>query len=146
MSLIEDMTDGAIANVMADRFERVVTADDVLDPAFEFVPPSFHPNHPSTDRFLDVLDDVRDLHFKKGADYGNVTDPFANLRASEGFGIEPWLGTMVRLNDKINRVMSWCQKGHLVNDSLEDDLRDIATYGAIALTLFYEAQMEQESE
>lgn len=135
MTLIDDLTDDALEQAMADRADRI----------FADIPP-YRPNHPSTERFLDVLDDVRDLHFRKGADYGSADDPFANLRASEGFGVEPWLGTMVRLNDKINRVMSWCRNGRLVNDSLEDDLRDIATYGPIALTLFYESQQEQESE
>jgi hypothetical protein len=76
------------------------------------------------------------LHDRKQADYGSGDDPFANVRASERFGISPWVGALVRLNDKVTRLQSFARKGELKNESAEDSMRDIAVYAIIALVLY----------
>ncbi len=80
-----------------------------------------------------------ELHDRKQQDYGTDNDPFANVRASREFGVEPWIGAMVRLNDKITRVKSFIAKGNLANESLEDSLSDIAVYAVIAKVLYRES-------
>ncbi len=89
-------------------------------------------------RFHAVLKEMGDTHDRKQQDYGTDGDPFANLRASADFGVRPWVGAYVRLNDKITRVKSFIRKGTLANESIEDSLLDIATYAAIALVLYRE--------
>ena len=42
---------------------------------------------------------------KKRVDYSGHEDPFANLRMSEFVRVEPWRGTMVRLMDKLSRIL-----------------------------------------
>jgi hypothetical protein len=89
-------------------------------------------------RFRRELEELIELHDAKQADYGTDGDPFANLRASAGFGIAPWLGAVVRLNDKVNRIKSFVRNGKLRNESLVDSLRDISVYAAIAKILYEE--------
>jgi hypothetical protein len=88
--------------------------------------------------FSDRLKDMQETHDRKNADYGTAKDRYANIRASGEFGVPPWLGAIIRLNDKITRIKAFAQKGVLENESLEDSLRDIATYGAIAWDLYLE--------
>lgn len=92
--------------------------------------------------FSETLKELQALHDKKNHDYGTSGDPFANVRASEDFGVDAWLGTIIRLNDKITRIKSFARNGNLENESLRDSLIDIAVYAAIALTL-HDQQHEQ---
>lgn len=92
-------------------------------------------SHPLSARFHEILKELGDLHDKKQADYGRDNDPFANVRASTEWGLEPWVGAMVRLNDKVRRLQALVRNGALVNESAEDSLRDIAVYAVIALVL-----------
>lgn len=89
--------------------------------------------------FSDILNELQALHDKKQADYGTGADPFANIRASEQFGIPAWLGAIVRANDKVSRLQAFARKGKLANESVEDSLRDLAVYSVIALLLYREA-------
>ncbi len=89
-------------------------------------------------RFRALLREIGQLHDQKQADYGTGEDPFANVRASREFGVPPWIGAMIRLNDKITRVKSFIQHGHLVNESLIDSFRDIMVYAGIAEILYRE--------
>jgi len=94
--------------------------------------------HPNSARFHELLEQMGDLHDRKQADYGKGDDPFANVRGSEDFGVDPWIGAMVRLNDKIRRLQSLIANGALKNESAYDSFRDIAVYAIIALVLFEE--------
>lgn len=79
-------------------------------------------------RFHALLDEIGRVHAKKQADYGKDEDPFANLRASQEFGVAPWLGALVRLHDKVSRLKTFVRKGRLENESVEDSLKDMAVY------------------
>lgn len=92
------------------------------------------------DRFEDICREMVALHNKKGADYGAVNDPYANVRASEEFGVPPWVGALIRLNDKITRLKSYIRNGGLANESAQDSIQDIAVYAVIVRILFDEAQ------
>ena len=96
------------------------------------------PCHPKSGEFFEFLVDVAELHVKKGADYGTNSDVFANVRAAEEFGISPWVGVGIRIQDKLNRAKSMSLKGRLVNESLIDSLKDICAYAAICALLFKE--------
>lgn len=104
--------------------------------------------HPSSARLHALLEEAGELHDRKQADYGRPGDPFANVRASEAFGIPGWIGCMVRANDKIVRIQTaarqYLKSGEveLANESLADSLRDLAVYALIALVLLEESQGE----
>lgn len=94
--------------------------------------------------YLKLLGEMRALHLLKAADYGRGDDCFANVRASEEFGIPAWLGTMVRAMDKVHRIKSFVLNGNLKNEPLEDSLKDLAAYALIALVLFREDQAKKD--
>lgn len=92
--------------------------------------------HPSSIYFHALLQQAGELHDKKQADYGRDTDPFANVRASEEWGVAGWVGAMVRLNDKVRRLQALAAKGELENESALDSFMDIAVYALIARVLY----------
>ena len=92
--------------------------------------------HPNSARFHEILETVGQLHDKKQKDYGSGDDPFANVRATERWGMPAWIGAMMRANDKVVRLQSFVQNGTLANEGVEDSLLDIAVYSIIALVLF----------
>ena len=90
-------------------------------------------------RFERVLMNILAIHQKKSADYGRSDDPFANVRASEEWGVPGWIGTLIRANDKVRRLQAAAQGSTLQNEGVEDSLYDLATYAVIALVLYREA-------
>lgn len=99
-------------------------------------PPTRHPN---SQRFHDYLKEAGDLHDQKQRDYGHSDDPFANVRASSDWGFPPWVGAMMRLNDKVKRLQTLARTGNLSNEGAIDSFMDIAVYAIIARVLFEES-------
>lgn len=95
--------------------------------------------HVKSREFHGLLQEIGDLHDKKQLDYGSERDPFANVRASEEFGIPAWVGSLMRANDKMVRLKNFAMKGELANESAEDSMYDIAVYVLIALILYRQA-------
>jgi hypothetical protein len=98
--------------------------------------------HPSSARFHELLGEAGITHDRKQADYGRGDDPFANVRASEDWGVDGWVGAMVRLTDKVKRLQSLRNKGYLANESALDSFMDIAVYALIAYVLYEQAAEE----
>ena len=99
--------------------------------------------HPTSQRFFDLCDLLKEIHRKKSSDYGcpSGTDPLANIRNGARFvGIPSWKGAMVRLSDKVTRLATYNVTGQLENESLEDNLVDLASYSLLALLLHQEEQ------
>jgi hypothetical protein len=95
--------------------------------------------HPASLRFLEAVEEVRQIHLSKSEDYGSMTDPLANIRNGARFvGIEPWRGCMVRLSDKVTRLETFNRTGKLRHETVEDTLIDLAAYALLALTLYRE--------
>jgi hypothetical protein len=97
--------------------------------------------HPTSQAFFDLCDALKEMHRRKSYDYGcpSGTDPLANIRNGAKFvGIPSWKGAMVRLSDKVTRLASYNATGRLENESLEDNLFDLASYSLLALLLHRE--------
>jgi len=100
-----------------------------------------HDVHPTSQAFFDLCDAIKEMHRRKSADYGcpSGTDPLANIRNGAKFvGIPAWKGAMVRLSDKVTRLATYNVTGRLENESLEDNLFDLASYALLALLLHRE--------
>ena len=91
-------------------------------------------------RFHALLEEIGRLHDQKQEDYGTDGDPFANVRASQEFGVAPWVGALVRLNDKVTRLKQFARKGSLANESAKDSMLDIMVYAGIAYILYEEKE------
>ena len=97
--------------------------------------------HPTSQAFFDLCDAMKEMHRRKSRDYGcpSGEDPLANIRNGARFvGIPSWKGAMVRLSDKVTRLASYNATGRLENESLEDNLFDLAAYSLLALLLHRE--------
>lgn len=106
---------------------------------------SIHGRHPDSERFHELLDEIGALHDLKQKDYGRVNDPFANVRASEAWNVEPWVGAMIRLNDKVKRLQQFANKGVLHNEGVIDSLLDISVYALIALVLYEQTNATEQT-
>ena len=129
--------------VLADPEDE---SDDTEDPIHEFrggwteVIQQLQP-HRSSKRFLELLQEMEDLHNSKSADYGSEDDPLANIRQGADFvDIEPWRGCMVRIADKVQRLRTYCKTGKLVHEGVRDTLLDLAAYSLLAIVLHEETQ------
>ena len=96
--------------------------------------------------FDQIINEMREMHFKKRTDYGRTDDPYANVRASEAFGIPGWVGALTRQQDKTRRLQKFVTEGNLANESVEDSLLDSIVYGVIALALWRELNATQEGQ
>jgi len=97
--------------------------------------------HPTSRRFFELCDALKRMHAHKSRDYGcpTGTDPLANIRNGAAFvGIPAWRGAMVRLSDKVTRLATYNATGTLTNESVEDNLLDLASYALLALLLHQE--------
>jgi hypothetical protein len=91
--------------------------------------------------FLELLEEVRQLHLSKSQDYGSESDPLANIRSGADFvNIEPWRGCLVRVADKVQRLKTYCRTGRLVHEGVRDTLLDLAAYSLLAIVLFDEGK------
>lgn len=96
---------------------------------------------PGSDRFLAVLDEIARLHVAKSLDYGEDEDALANIRAgARAINVDAWMGCVLRISDKLQRIASYCRRGRVEFDGVEDTLMDMAAYAAIALVTFRELQ------
>ena len=96
--------------------------------------------HPRSQRVHEILGELGELHTRKSQDYGTSEDPFSNVQGSTDWGVDPWVGVMIRLTDKVRRLMALHRNGSLVNESAEDSFRDIAAYSVMALVLYEESR------
>lgn len=95
-------------------------------------------------RYLQLLDEMRDLHIRKSAGYAGEDNPdtFANFRYAELFGVSPLKGCLVRLSDKYIRVANLIRNpaNEQCNENIKDTLKDLAAYSLIAICLLEEEE------
>lgn len=100
--------------------------------------------HPASKMFYERLIEAALLHAQKQRDYGKAHDPFANVRASEDFGIPGWIGTVIRANDKMKRLQKAAKQTlngeevSMANEAIRDSFLDLAVYSLIGLVLYEE--------
>jgi hypothetical protein len=150
MTLKLEEANAALRAAVRERLDAT-PADDpkmqgyVSETYSEWVPPAYAtPSsdvHPTSQAFFDLCDAIKEMHRRKSSDYGcpSGTDPLANIRNGAKFvGIPAWKGAMVRLSDKVTRLATFNATGRLENESLEDNLFDLASYSLLALLLHRE--------
>lgn len=93
------------------------------------------------DRFNELLDEIRQLHNNKGADYGDGDDDqYDNLHAASRLGISPFLGVLLRMSDKFTRIQTITRKRRInvCGETVTDTLLDLAVYSLLAIQLYEE--------
>lgn len=96
--------------------------------------------------FYKMLKQMADLHSRKNHDYAGTSDPLKNLRACKRLNLTPFLGVLVRLQDKWSRLEEFVKSGQLMvkNESVIDTLMDNAVYSLLAIILYEEQQKEEK--
>ena len=87
---------------------------------------------------MDIIEELKELHLKKQSDYGKKDDPFSNFRGATDFNVSPWVGAMIRANDKLKRLQTYAVRGTLNNESVVDAFNDLTVYTIIARVLWQE--------
>jgi hypothetical protein len=87
--------------------------------------------------FLELLEELRQLHYEKTSQYGGATDPFENVTASAKCGVEPWRRALCDLSDCVVRMQRYAN-GQPVD--YENALIDAANWSLICLLKLREAR------
>jgi hypothetical protein len=125
------------------HLHRAGLTQDELDEALERLAGDgiTHEQRPGSLPFLELLEELRQLHLSKSQDYGSESDPLANIRQGAEFvGIEPWRACLVRVADKVQRLRTYCKTGRLVHEGVRDTLLDLSAYSLLAIVLFDEGR------
>ena len=114
------------------HLHRAGLTQDELDEALERLPGDgiTHEQRPGSLPFLELLEELRQLHFQKTAQYGGNTDPFENVTASAKCGVEPWRRALCDLSDCVVRMQRFAN-GQPVD--YENALIDAANWSLICL-------------
>lgn len=81
-----------------------------------------------------LCDEARTIMRDKNHDYrGGTEDPYANFRGATFLGVSPILGILLRMQDKIQRIKTFDEKGELKahNESLKDAVIDVINYAVL---------------
>jgi hypothetical protein len=95
------------------------------------------PERPASLPFLELVEELRQLHLTKTAQYGDEADPFANVSASAKCGVEPWRRALCDLSDCVVRLQRYAS-GQPVD--IENAALDAANWALICLLKMREAQ------
>jgi hypothetical protein len=82
----------------------------------------------------DLTNEARDLMTRKNADYkAGSNDAFANFRMSSLLHVDPSIGCMLRMQDKMARLLAFIEKGTLAvkEESWHDCCIDLINYTVI---------------
>jgi hypothetical protein len=90
-------------------------------------------------RFYELLEEMAELHSRKNHDYAGTSDPLKNLRSCTRMGIEPFMGTLVRLQDKWSRLEQYANSRELMvkGEGVKDTLMDNAVYSLKQYRAYY---------
>lgn len=83
---------------------------------------------------------AKSLMERKNADYGANADPFANFRMSSLLHLQPELGVLLRMQDKMARLVSFIEKGELKvkEEGWKDSITDVINYSVLLCGLLIE--------
>jgi hypothetical protein len=117
--------------------ETIKAARDWVAARDEFAEFQSNSERPGSLPFLELLEEVRQLHYEKTASYGGAADPFENVTASAKCGVEPWRRALCDLSDCVVRMQKYAN-GQPVD--FENALIDAANWALICLLKLREAQ------
>ena len=110
--------------------ETMKAARDWVAARDEFAEFESSKGRPGSLPFLELLEELRQLHFQKTAQYGGNADPFENVTASAKCGVEPWRRALCDLSDCVVRMQRFAN-GQPVD--YENALIDAANWALICL-------------
>lgn len=103
------------------------------------------PNNTLGNLFADLMDSAVEILFKKNNDYSYGDDPYSNFRGSSIFHVEPEIGILLRMSDKMKRVETFVNSNNLKvkEESVIDACIDLINYSVLLAGLLNE-RIEKE--
>lgn len=91
-----------------------------------------------------ICNAARTLMEKKSHDYSHGTDPFANFRFAAQLHIAPEKGVLLRIQDKLARLLSFVERGDfkVTDESTMDTIIDIINYSVLLQGMLMERDHE----
>lgn len=74
----------------------------------------------------------------KNQDYAQQHDPLKNFKAADFLEVDPGIGLLLRVMDKVSRLHSYWQSGELKAESVDDAELDVINYMVLHRGLRYE--------
>ena len=95
--------------------------------------------------YLQLLDAMSKMHLAKNAGYGSKLDAWSNFRSSEGWGVPAYIGCLVRMSDKYQRMQNLIAdpNNDQVGESIIDTAMDLAASALIFICLWQEELMKR---
>ena len=80
------------------------------------------------------------MHLDKNAGYGSAADAWSNFRSSERWGVPAYIGCLIRMSDKYQRMQNLIAdpSNDKVGESIIDTAMDLAAYALIFICLWQE--------
>ncbi len=93
----------------------------------------------SKERFNEIVTEMVELHDRKNRDYAGSEYLSNFLMCEKYIGIPAWKGCLIRLSDKMSRIMNIARTGEISvsDETITDTLMDLAVY-AIVTRILYE--------
>ena len=101
-----------------------------------------HDYAPGSLEWMDIVEELRQLHLEKTSQYGSTQSAFANVEASEKCGVEPWRRAICDLSDCTVRLQALCN-GQDVD--YENACLDAANWSLICLVMLRRERDEYRS-
>ncbi len=91
----------------------------------------------SKERFHQIVTEMMQLHDRKNRDYAGG-DYLSNFLMCEKMGIPAWKGSLIRLSDKMSRLMNIARTDQIAvsDETVTDTLTDLAVYAIITRILY----------
>ena len=98
----------------------------------------------SKDRFNEIVKEMVELHDKKNRDYAGG-EYLSNFLMCERMGIPAWKGCLIRLSDKLSRLMNIARTGEISvsDETIIDTLMDLAVYAIVTRILYENFKMDK---
>lgn len=93
--------------------------------------------------------EARSIMAAKNHDYTSGSgDPYHNFRGSSALGVDPIVGVMLRMQDKMQRIKTFAEKGQLMvkGEGVDDAFRDLINYTVLAYGLSREERAYPAAE
>jgi len=92
----------------------------------------------SKERFNEIVNEMVELHDKKNHDYAGDEYLSNFLMCEKHMGIPGWIGCIIRLSDKMARIMNLAKTDEISvgDETITDTLMDLAVYAIITRILY----------
>jgi hypothetical protein len=100
------------------------------------------------DFLLDLFGSMHELIKAKNTDYTAGQGAFANFEKSVELGVDPMVGVLIRMEDKLQRIKSFVKTGSLAvkGEGVDDALKDIIGYASICLGMLEQDKGDNDAE